>query len=104
VQFAPAPQAAYPGHMPNCYICGRPLNETRYRHRRQVKVGEWVRRNYASGKAQTVVNKLGPRIVCAGCAKRLDTRDLKSAKWQWIQICLLLGIVLILLLVRSGIF
>jgi hypothetical protein len=86
--------------MPNCYLCGRPLNESRYRHRRRVKVGEWVRRNYKTGSAESVTNKYGPRIVCAGCAKRLDARDLRSVRWQWIQIAFFLGVLLLLLAFR----
>lgn len=81
--------------MANCYICGRPLNESRYRLRRRVKTGEWVRRDYRSGKPSSVQNRYGSRIVCQGCAKWIDARDLRSAKWQWIQLA---GAVLIVLL------
>lgn len=72
--------------MANCYICGRPLNESRYRLRRRVKTGEWVRRDYRSGRPASVQNRYGARIVCQGCAKWIDARDMRSAQRQWIQI------------------
>ncbi len=73
-------------HMANCYICGRPLNESRYRLRRRVKTGEWVRRDFRSEKPSSVQKRYGSRIVCQGCAKWIDARDTRSARWQWIQI------------------
>ncbi len=84
--------------MPNCYICGKPLNESRYRLRRRVKTGEWVRRDYRSGKPSSVQNRFGPRTVCQGCANRIDARDSKSARWQWIQIVIGLGTICYLVL------
>ena len=84
--------------MANCYICGRPLNESRRRLRRRVKTGEWVRNDYRSGKPSSVQNRFGPRIVCQGCAKRIDARDVRSARWQWIQIALLLVVIVCLLI------
>ncbi|MCC6687212.1 MAG: hypothetical protein IT205_09515 [Fimbriimonadaceae bacterium] len=84
--------------MANCYICGRPLNVSRYRLRRRVKTGEWVRRDYRSGKPNSVQNRYGSRIVCQGCAKWIDARDARSARWQWIQIGLVVGLLMILLL------
>jgi hypothetical protein len=85
--------------MANCYICGRPLNESRYRLRRRVKTGEWIRRDYRSGKSSSVQNRYGSRIVCQGCAKWVDAHDLRSARWQWIQIAAALTVVLILALI-----
>lgn len=86
--------------MANCYHCGRPLNESRYRLRRRVKTGEWVRRDYRSGKPSSVQNRYGSRIVCQGCAKWIDARDLRGARWQWIQLALALTLLAGLLLVR----
>lgn len=84
--------------MANCYICGRPLNESRYRLRRRVKTGEWIRRDYRSEKPSSVQNRYGSRIVCQGCAKWIDAHDFRSARWEWIQIGLVVGLLLILLL------
>lgn len=83
--------------MANCYICGRPLNESRYRLRRRVKTGEWVRRDYRSGKPSSVQNRYGSRIVCQGCAKWIDARDLRGARWQWIQLLVALVVLLVLI-------
>ncbi|MBA4293202.1 hypothetical protein C0431_09545 [bacterium] len=84
--------------MANCYICGRPLNESRTRLRRNVKTGEWVRRDYRTGKPMSVQKRFGTRIVCQGCAKWIDARDLRSARWQWIQLGLALVVVGFLLI------
>ncbi|MEG4918831.1 hypothetical protein QUB12_38045 [Microcoleus sp. B7-D4] len=84
--------------MANCYICGRPLNESRYRLRRHVKTGEWIRSDYRTGRISTVQRRFGTRIVCKGCAKRIDARDFRSAKWQWIQLGIALMVVLVLIL------
>lgn len=81
--------------MPNCYICGKPLRESRTRLRRTVKTGEWIRRNYTRDRADRRTVRFSSRVVCARCARKLDMRDERSDRWQWIQ----LGIWLIVLLV-----
>lgn len=83
--------------MANCYLCGRPLNESRTRLRRRVKTGEWIRRSKRSGWADSVATRYGPRIVCLGCAHRLDARDFRSARWQWIQVGALMIVLFTLL-------
>lgn len=84
--------------MANCYICGRPLNESRHRLRRRVKTGESIRHDYRSAKPSSVQNRYGPRIVCQGCAKWIDARDVRSTRWQWLQLAGALGLVLYLIL------
>jgi len=86
--------------MANCYICGRPLNESRTRFRRHVKTGEWVRSDYRYGKPSSIQKRFGSRIVCKGCAKRIDARDFRSARSQWIQLGLILGVIVVLLVLN----
>lgn len=86
--------------MANCYLCGRPLNESRTRLRRRVKTGEWIRRSRRTGWTDSVATRYGPRIVCLGCAHRLDARDFRSESWQWAQITVLVLLLTVLLLSR----
>ena len=95
--FGMAGNFAYFRFMANCYICGRPLNESRYRLRRKVKTGEWIRRCYRIGKAVGVATRNGPRIVCKGCAKRIDWQDRRSERMQWLQLGFWLLVLLLLL-------
>lgn len=81
--------------MPNCYLCGRPLNEMRTRLRRKVMTGEWIRRSYLRGRVDRITHRYSSRIVCAGCAKYLDLRDLKSDRWQRIQLRFWLALLLL---------
>ncbi len=100
VLLVASPQVTENASMPNCYVCGRPLNESRYRLRRKVQTGEWVRRVYRRGGGMTVAKRYGSRVVCRGCASRLDMRNLQSERWQKIQLVFWLSILLILVLVR----
>ena len=88
------------GHMANCYLCGRPLNESRTRHRRRVKTGDWIRRDYKTGKAVSTQYRYGSRIVCLGCAKQIDAQDVRSERWRWIQLTLSLIVLFAVLLAR----
>lgn len=58
--------------MASCYRCGRPIVGQELRQRRQVYVGEshWVL--YARRRQRSHRTHFGMRIVCAGCAAKLD--------------------------------
>jgi hypothetical protein len=58
--------------MASCYRCGRPITGQELRQRRQVYVGEsfWVL--YARRRQSSHRTHYGMRIVCAGCAAKLD--------------------------------
>lgn len=86
--------------MANCYLCGRQLNESRTRLRRRVKTGDWIRRDYRTGKPVATQYRYGSRIVCLGCSKRLDARNISSERWQWIQLATAIFILALLLVIN----
>jgi phage shock protein PspC (stress-responsive transcriptional regulator) len=58
--------------MASCYKCGKVIVGLELRQRRQVYTGEsywtlWARRRQSSHRTH-----FGMRIVCAGCANKLD--------------------------------
>lgn len=58
--------------MASCYRCGRPITGTELRQRRQVYVGESFWTLYARRRQSSHRRHYGMRIVCAGCAAKLD--------------------------------
>lgn len=58
--------------MASCYRCGRPITGLDLRQRRQVYTGEsfWVLRARRSQSSHRT--HYGMRIVCSGCASKLD--------------------------------
>lgn len=72
--------------MPNCYRCGRSLKDTRQRLRRRVKTGEWISKRYGKSRARAVQYHYGYRIVCKGCANKIDANDRRDAMRPWFQV------------------
>ena len=87
--------------MTNCYRCGKPIDDTRYKVRRKVRTGEHERWRTRSRKAIEVQTHYGYRIVCTKCAHAL-------ARASWIALTReliliggwLTGLAIILLLVK----
>lgn len=61
--------------MHHCFLCGRPIRPTAYVSRRKVRTGEWLRRAYRNGKVSSASTHFGKRVVCSGCAGRLDRQE-----------------------------
>lgn len=85
--------------MASCYRCGRPITGTDLRLRRQVYVGEsfWVL--YAKRRQRSHRRHYGMRIVCAGCAARVDwgrgVYRSPTARLKWFL--MIIGLLLLLL-------
>lgn len=85
--------------MASCYRCGRPITGLELRQRRQVYVGEsyWVL--YARRRQSSHRTHYGMRIVCAGCAAKLDwARGVYGSAWsraKWVASVLAIASILL---------
>ncbi|MBI5706464.1 MAG: hypothetical protein HZC36_05685 [Armatimonadetes bacterium] len=62
----------YAEGMASCYRCGKPITGQELRQRRQVYVGESFWTLYARRRQSSHRRHYGMRIVCSGCAAKLD--------------------------------
>lgn len=60
--------------MANCYRCGRPILDPKYKLRRKVRTGGDERRRYPGG-VERMTTRYGQRIVCSNCAHILDMQS-----------------------------
>lgn len=58
--------------MASCYRCGKVLQGLELRQRRQVYTGESYWKLYARHRQASHRTHYGMRIVCSGCAAKLD--------------------------------
>ena len=89
--------------MASCYRCGKPITGGALRQRRQVYTGEsfWVLR--ARHRQSSHRTHYGMRIVCAGCAAKLDwgRGNYRSTRARVRWVLQTYGLVLLALLVLA---
>lgn len=62
---------SYDRLMANCYVCGRPIEDS-LQLRRRVKTGGYERKRFPGSRANLVQTHFGMRIVCKRCARGID--------------------------------
>lgn len=84
--------------MANCYLCGRPIEDTRYHLRRRVRTGDFERRQYSGRRVSAVQTHYGMRVVCTRCATMLDRRAYRLWIEGYVKVLVALIVLLIALL------
>lgn len=77
--------------MTHCYVCGREVPADSAHRRRKVRTGETVR---LKGGSRSASVRMGQRIVCRWCAKRIDAEERRKEMAQYAE----LGLAVLLLL------
>ena len=85
--------------MANCYRCGRPILDTKYKLRRKVRTGGDERRRYPGG-VERMTTRYGQRVVCANCARILDMQSGRDmiAESAYILVALMVLLIAMLLI------
>ncbi len=87
--------------MANCYRCGRLLEADEGRPRRKVRTGEHTRTRYPNATLVSIQTHYGMRVVCRGCAKRIDRNLLRTENFKNLQVLVLLAALIIYVLLRQ---
>jgi ribosomal protein L44E len=86
--------------MANCYRCGKPILDTKYKLRRKVHTGGDERRRYPGG-VERMTTRYGLRIVCTKCAHILDMQSGRNMNAENVYILVALTVLFIaMLLIR----